>query len=75
VTDARIIGKHSDAILFAVVWDETRIMTVEAGLAEISNSGLSITGLVLTKVNGKKAKRYGGAARYGSYYGEYSKSY
>ncbi|SMX45168.1 GumC family protein [Octadecabacter ascidiaceicola] len=75
VTDARIIGQQADAILFAVSWDSTRTVVVEAGLAEISNSGLSLTGLILTKIDGKKAKSYGGATRYGSYYGEYSKSY
>ena len=75
VTDARIIGQQADAILFAVAWDATRTVVVDAGLSEISNSGLNITGLVLTKIDGKKAKSYGGATRYGSYYGEYSKSY
>lgn len=75
VTDARIIGQQADAILFAVAWDETRTVVVEAGLSEISNSALKLTGLVLTKIDGNKAKSYGGAARYGSYYGEYSKSY
>ena len=75
VTDARIIGQQADAILFAVAWDATRTVVVEAGLGEISNSGLNLTGLILTKIDGKKAKSYGGATRYGSYYGEYSKSY
>lgn len=75
VTDARIIGQQADAILFAVSWDSTQSVVVEAGLGEVSNSGLSLTGLILTKIDGKKAKAYGGATRYGSYYGEYSKSY
>ena len=75
VTDARIIGQQADAILFAVAWDATRTVVVNAGLSEVSNSGLEITGLILTKIDGKKAKSYGGATRYGSYYGEYSKSY
>lgn len=75
VTDARIIGQQADAILFAVTWDATRTVVVEAGLGEISNSGLNLTGLILTKIDGKKAKSYGGNTRYGSYYGEYSKSY
>ena len=75
VTDARIIGQQADAILFAVAWDATRTVVVEAGLSEITNSGLRLTGLILTKIDGKKAKSYGGATRYGSYYGEYSKSY
>ena len=75
VTDARIIGQQADAILFAVAWDATRTVVVEAGLGEITNSGLKLTGLILTKIDGKKAKSYGGATRYSSYYGEYSKSY
>jgi Mrp family chromosome partitioning ATPase len=75
VTDARIIGQQADAILFAVAWDATRSAVVEAGLREMSNSGLKLTGLILTKIDGKKARSYGGATRYGSYYGEYSKSY
>ena len=75
VTDARIIGQQADAILYAVAWDATRTDVVDAGLREISNSGLKLTGLILTKIDGKKAKSYGGATRYGSYYGEYSESY
>lgn len=75
VTDARIIGKHADAILFSVKWDDTRSIVIEAGLNELSNSNLKISGLVLAKIDAKKAKRYGGATRYGSYYGEYSKPY
>jgi succinoglycan biosynthesis transport protein ExoP len=75
VTDARIIGKYADAILFAVKWDDTRSIVIEAGLNELSNSNLSVSGLVLAKIDPKKAKRYGGATRYGSYYGEYSKPY
>jgi capsular exopolysaccharide synthesis family protein len=75
VTDARIIGQQADAILYAVAWDATRTDVVDAGLREISNSGLKLTGLILTQIDGKKAKSYGGATRYGSYYGEYSESY
>ena len=48
---------------------------IEAALNELSNSNLKISGLILTKIDAKKAKRYGGATRYGSYYGEYSKPY
>lgn len=75
VTDARIIGQYVDAILFAVAWDQTRTEVLESGLSEMTNSGLKITGLILTKIDGKKAKGYGGAARYGTYYAEYSKPY
>jgi capsular exopolysaccharide synthesis family protein len=75
VTDARVIGQQVDAILFTVAWDATRTVVVDAGLSEISNAGLNITGLILTKIDGKKAKKYGGATRYGSYYGEYLESY
>ncbi|MCF2869455.1 Wzz/FepE/Etk N-terminal domain-containing protein [Octadecabacter sp. G9-8] len=75
VTDARIIGQQADAVLLAVAWDATQSVVVEAGLGEISNSGLNLTGLILTRIDGKKARSYGGPTRYGSYYGEYSKSY
>ena len=75
VTDARIIGQHVDAILYAVAWDATRSQVVEAGLNEFVNAGLDLTGLILTKIDAKKARSYGGSTRYGSYYGEYSGGY
>nr|WP_268821663.1 tyrosine-protein kinase domain-containing protein [Octadecabacter dasysiphoniae] len=75
VTDARIIGQQVDAILYAVAWDETRGEVLDAGMSEFSNAGLKVTGLILTKIDGKKARSYGGSTRYGSYYGEYSAGY
>ena len=48
---------------------------MKAGLSEFVNADLSPTGLILTKIDGKRARSYGGATRYGSYYGEYSKGY
>lgn len=75
VADARIIGRHVDSILYVVGWDDTRIELVKAGLEEFTNSDLAPAGLILTKIDGKKARGYGGAARYGTYYGDYSKGY
>lgn len=75
VPDALIIGRHVDAILYAVGWDDTRKELVQAGLTEMSNVDLVPTGLILTKINGAKARSYGGAARYGSYYNDYRSGY
>lgn len=75
VADARIVGQNTDVILYCCAWDETRPEVVRSGLAEFSAAGLTPTGLIFTKIDPAKARRYGGATRYGSYYGSYSKGY
>lgn len=75
VADARIAGQHADAILYACGWNGVRIELVKDGLKEFEDVGLTPMGLILTKIDAKRARSYGGATRYGSYYGSYGKGY
>lgn len=75
VSDPMIIGPNVDAVLYAVAWDGTRRELVQSGLTELRNVGIVPTGLMLTKIDGAKARSYGGAARYGTYYSDYKSGY
>lgn len=71
VPDARIIGQHVDAILYAVHWDRTPRAQVQAGLRSFRDVQLPVSGTVLTQIDPKGMKRYG----YGSGYAAYANKY
>jgi len=71
VPDARIIGQHADAILYAVHWDRTPRLQVQAGLRAFRDVQLRVSGTVLTQIDPKGMKRYG----YGSSYASYANKY
>lgn len=59
VPDARVIAKYADAILYTVHWDKTMERQVLQGLRSFETVGLKVSGLVLSKVDGRGLKRYG----------------
>jgi capsular exopolysaccharide synthesis family protein len=65
VPDARVIGPHADAILYAVLWNTTTRTQVRQGLDMFSSVGLKVSGLVLSKVDPKQMRRYGYGGQYG----------
>lgn len=67
VTDARIIAKSSDALIYVVRWDNTPRAVVKQGLSTLASTGLEISGFVLSRVDRNKQKKY--AAGYYGYYG------
>lgn len=69
VSDARVIGPHADAILYAVNWDKTAKTQVEEGLRQLSSINLKVTGLALMQIDPKGMRRYGYGKTYG--YGAY----
>lgn len=73
VPDARIIAQNADAVLFSVKWDSTPREQVEEGLGMFRTGRIRIGGLVLTQINAKQMKRYGG--KYGTYAAYGSKYY
>ena len=75
VTDARVIGKHVDAILFAFKWDATHRDAVLSGVDLLRRFNLNITGLVMNQVDTKKLRAYGEIGGYGDYYGSSHKYY
>ncbi len=58
VTDARIVSKIADAIIYAIRWDETPRDAVEEGLKELRSIDAPITGIVLTMINEAKVSKY-----------------
>ena len=71
VPDARIIGKHVDAIIYTVKWDSTSHRQVREGLKAFEDVNLRVSGLVLGQINARGMKRYG----YGDSYGAYNAYY
>lgn len=68
VTDARILGKMADALIYVVKWNDTPKSIVKNGLESLSSLGLRTSGLVLSQVDRKKQHGYGyGYYGYGSY--------
>lgn len=70
VTDARIIGRHADAILYVVRWDSTDRSQIKSGIRSLETANLQIDGLILTQVDPKGMRRYGyeGGMGYGGGY-------
>lgn len=68
VTDARILGKMADALVYVVKWNDTPKSIVKNGLESLINIGIRTSGIVLTQVDRKKQHGYGyGYYGYGSY--------
>ena len=73
VPDARVIAQQSDAVVYVVHWDKTPRSQVEQGLHAFSTVNAPVTGLVLSQIDPKGMKRYGG--RYGEAYSAYGAKY
>lgn len=71
VTDARIIGLATDAVIYTVKWDSTTHRQVADGLKSLEQVNVKISGLVLSQISGKGMKRYGYGDSYGSYQAYY----
>ncbi|WP_417760619.1 GumC family protein [Shewanella sp.] len=72
VSDALIIAKHVDTVLYVVAADKTRAGTVQNGIDKLLQAENNLCGVILNKVNLKKATQgYGDYSEYG-YYQYYS---
>lgn len=75
VTDARIISKLADAVVYAVRWDSTPRGAVLEGLKELKSIDAPMAGVMMTLINEEKASRYSYEGysyykgRYKDYYG------
>jgi len=74
VTDARIVSRLVDAVIYAVRWDNTPRGAVMEGLKEMRSVNAPIAGMVLTLVNESRAAKYSYDG-YGYYKGRYKDYY
>ena len=58
VTDARILAKVADAVIYVIRWDKTPRGAVIEGLKELNSVGAPIIGGALAMVNETKAAKY-----------------
>ncbi len=74
LSDARVVGKLADKVIYVIKWNATPRNLVQTGLRTAFDSKLAIAGLVLTQVNTRKHAKYG-YGDYGHYYGKYNSYY
>lgn len=74
VPDSMIIAQQADALLFSVHWDRTSPGQVAESMNKLGLVGISVTGLILNRVDPKGMRRYGYGDTYGGY-GKYGSAY
>ncbi|WP_419569419.1 GumC family protein [Rheinheimera sp.] len=69
VSDALVIAKAADAVLYVVAADQTRGGAVKSGIHKLLQTENNLYGVILNKVNMKKvAQSYGDYSHYGYYH-------
>lgn len=74
VTDARVLSRMADQVLYLIRWNATPRDAVRNGLKLLRAARAPLTGIVLSQVDTKKHGRYG-YGDYGHYYGRYREYY
>jgi Mrp family chromosome partitioning ATPase len=59
VSDALLLAKHSDAVIYVVKAESTPVSQVQKGLATLQQSHAPVFGIVLNQVDLRKARKYG----------------
>ena len=72
VSDALVLAAHADSLIYVIKSDATHIPLVEKGIGQLLQNNAPIKGIVLNKVDIKKAQKYGYS--YGGYYDYYGYS-
>jgi len=72
VSDPVILSTHADSIVYVVKYDSTSIKQIKAGLQQLQRHHAPLAGIVLNKVDVRKAEKYGDLS-YGDYY-EYTEA-
>ncbi|WP_337840971.1 polysaccharide biosynthesis tyrosine autokinase [Rheinheimera sp.] len=69
VSDALVIAKTADAVLYVVAADQTRGGAIKSGIHKLLQTENNLYGVILNKVNMKKvAQSYGDYSHYGYYH-------
>src|SRR5437868_13597628 len=67
VSDAAVLSKYADCVLYVVKSDATRVPQIKTGLGLLERVNAPILGIVLTQFDVRKAEKYADYA-YGNYY-------
>ncbi|WP_159811775.1 GNVR domain-containing protein [Pseudomonas sp. 18058] len=59
ISDALLLAKHSDAVIYVVKADSTPVSQVQRGIAMLQQSQVPVFGSVLNQVDLRKARKYG----------------
>jgi len=59
ISDALLLARHSDAVIYVVKADSTSISQVQRGIAMLQQSHVPVFGTVLNQVDLRKARKYG----------------
>ncbi|MGH8386256.1 MAG: GumC family protein [Pseudomonas sp.] len=59
ISDALLLARHSDAVIYVVKADSTPISQVQKGIAMLQQSHVPVFGTVLNQVDMRKARKYG----------------
>ena len=71
VSDAALLSKYADAVLFLIKSDATSVPQIRNGLGLLERIDAPITGIVLTQLDTRKAEKYGDYG-YAGYYAPYA---
>ncbi|WP_116472430.1 GumC family protein [Zobellella maritima] len=71
VSDALLLSRYTNAVIFVVKSDATSIPVAQSGLGKLLQVGAPVKGVVLNQLDVKKAQKYGYG--YSGYYGDYNK--
>ena len=71
VSDALILGRLANTVLYAVKADSTPVNISARGVKRLRESDINLCGAVVTQVNIKKISAYGGDLDYQGYYDYY----
>ncbi|WP_262692801.1 GumC family protein [Kordiimonas aestuarii] len=74
VSDAMIISKYAESIMFVVQWEATAKGIVKTAVKQLTQTGVPLVGAVLTQVDVKRHRGYGYGDQ-GYYYGGKSNYY
>ncbi|GAA3535692.1 GumC family protein [Zobellella aerophila] len=71
VSDALLLSRYTNAVIFVVKSDATSIPVAQSGLGKLLQVGAPVKGVVLNQLDVKKATKYGYG--YSGYYGDHKK--
>ncbi len=74
VSDSFMLAQYVDSVILVIDANHTRTPVVREVVGKLTQQGSRIDGVILNRLNAKKASRYSGYYHYQAYYGEEPKS-